>query len=111
MPTDDIAGRAGHLEVATTGDVAERMRPIPEVKALRPDGEPCGRGTVGLFQSRPVAAGEIKLVGKESNRLEDRFTGLLTIDDPCPLGAPRPGGSLWCGSLRPPLGVCAMLIG
>ena len=30
---------------------------------------------------RPVTAGEIKLVGKESNRLEDRFTGLLTIDE------------------------------
>ncbi len=26
-------------------------------------------------------AGEIKLIGKESNRPEDRFTGLLTIDE------------------------------
>ena len=26
-------------------------------------------------------AGEIKLIGKESNRLEDRLTGLLTIDE------------------------------
>jgi hypothetical protein len=28
-----------------------------------------------------VTAGEIKLIGKESNRLEDRFTGPLTIDE------------------------------
>jgi hypothetical protein len=28
-----------------------------------------------------VVAGEIKLIGKESNRLEDRFTGLLTVDE------------------------------
>jgi hypothetical protein len=28
-----------------------------------------------------VTAGEIKLIGKESNRLEDRFTGLLTVDE------------------------------
>jgi hypothetical protein len=26
-------------------------------------------------------AGEIKLIGKESNRLEDRFTSLLTVDE------------------------------
>ncbi len=36
---------------------------------------------MGLPQRRPVIAGEIKLIGKESNRLEDRFTGLLTIDE------------------------------
>ncbi len=34
-----------------------------------------------LLQRRPVTAGEIKLIGKESNRLEDRFTGLLTVDE------------------------------
>jgi hypothetical protein len=28
-----------------------------------------------------VTAGEIKLTGKESNRLEDWFTGLLTVDE------------------------------
>jgi hypothetical protein len=44
-------------------------------------GKPCRRGTVGLLQGRPVTAGEIKLIGKESNRIEDRFTGLLTIDE------------------------------
>ena len=40
-----------------------------------------GRRDVGVLQRRPVIAGEIKLIGKESNRLEDRFTGLLTIDE------------------------------
>ena len=38
-------------------------------------------GAVGLLQQRPVTAGEIKLIGKESNRLEDGFTGLLTVDE------------------------------
>ena len=65
----------------TYGDVAEKYAAHPEAKALGPDGEPCRRGTVGLLQRRPVIAGEIKLIGKESNRLEDRFTGLLTIDE------------------------------
>ena len=36
---------------------------------------------MGLLQRRPVTAGEIKPIGKESNRLEDWFTGLLTIDE------------------------------
>jgi hypothetical protein len=67
--------------VDTYGDIAEKYAAHPEAKALGPDGRPCGRGTVGLLQRRPVTAGEIKLIGKESNRLEDRFTGLLTIDE------------------------------
>ena len=36
---------------------------------------------MGLLQQRPVTAGEIKLIGKESNRPEDRLTGLLTVDE------------------------------
>jgi hypothetical protein len=32
-----------------------------------------GRRDVGVLQRRPVIAGEIKLIGKESNRLEGRF--------------------------------------
>jgi hypothetical protein len=67
--------------VDTYGDVAQRYAAHPEAKALGPDGKPCGRGTVGLLQLRSVTADEIKLIGKESNRLEDRFTGLLTVDE------------------------------
>jgi hypothetical protein len=76
-----IDGRPGQPKVDTYGDVAEKYAAHPEAKAFGPDGKPCGRGTVGLLQRRPVTAGEIKLIGKESNRLEDRFTGLLTIDE------------------------------
>ena len=76
-----VAGRSGQPKVDTYGDVAEKYAAHPEAKALGPDGSPCGRGNVGLLQRRPVTAGEIKPIGKESNRLEDRFTGLLTIDE------------------------------
>jgi hypothetical protein len=75
-----VAGRSGQPKVDTYGDVAEKYAAHPEVKSIGPDGKRCGRGTVGLLQRRPVVAGEIKLTGKESNRLEDRFTGLLTIE-------------------------------
>jgi hypothetical protein len=76
-----VAGRPGQPKVDTYGDVAEKYAAHPEAKALGPDGKPCERCTVGLLQRRPVIAGEIKLIGKESNRLEERFTGLLTIDE------------------------------
>jgi len=76
-----VAGRSGQPKVDTYGDIAEKYAAHPEAKALRLDGKPCGRRTVGPLQRRPVIAGEIKLIGKESNRLEDRFTGLLTIDE------------------------------
>jgi hypothetical protein len=76
-----IAGRSGQPKVDTYGDVAEKYAAHPEAKSLGPDGRRCGRGTVGLLKRRPVTAGEIKLIGKESNRLEDRYTGLLTVDE------------------------------
>jgi len=53
----------------------------PETKSLAPNGEPCGQGTVGLLQRRPVTARVIRLIGKESNRLEQRRSGELTADD------------------------------
>ncbi len=83
---DELVG--SHDQVINTHLRSDRARPLdtqyaahPEAKALGPDGKPCERGTVGLLQRRPVAAGELKLIGKESNRLEDRFTGLLTVDE------------------------------
>jgi len=62
---------------------AFRERPVDgvhEVRIREMHIAACGRD-VGMLQRRPVIAGEIKLIGKESNRLEDRFTGLLTIDE------------------------------
>jgi hypothetical protein len=76
-----VAGRSGQPKVDTYGDVAEKYAAHPEAKSLGTDGKPCGRGTMGLLQRRPATAGEIKLIGKESNRLEDRSTGLLTIGE------------------------------
>ena len=54
----------------------------PESKSLGPDGRCCGRATVGLLQRRPVTVGKIVLIGKESNRLEERSRGELTVGDP-----------------------------
>ncbi len=67
--------------VDTFADVLAKYETHPEAKSLGPDGEPCGRATVGLLRRRPVTVGTIVLIGKESNRLEERSRGELTVDD------------------------------
>jgi len=74
-------GRPGVPRVPTYGDMAARYATHPESKALGPDGEPCTRQTVGLLGRRPVAAGRIVLIGKESNRLDERAAGELSAED------------------------------
>jgi hypothetical protein len=74
-------GRPGMARVDTFADVLGKYETHPEAKSLGPDGEPCGRATVGLLQRRPVTVGKIVLIGKESNRLDERSRGELTADD------------------------------
>jgi hypothetical protein len=74
-------GRPGLARVDTFADVLTKYESHPESKALGTDGEPCGRGTVGLLRRRPVTVGTITLIGKESNRIEERSQGELTVDD------------------------------
>jgi len=40
----------------------------PEAKSLAPDGTPCGADTNGLLKRAHVIAGEIRYVGKETDR-------------------------------------------
>ncbi|MGO8870618.1 MAG: hypothetical protein ACLQPH_04315, partial [Acidimicrobiales bacterium] len=74
-------GRPGMARVDTFADVLAKYATHPEDKSLGPDGKPCGRATVGLLRRRPVTVGAIALIGKESNRLEERSRGELTIND------------------------------
>jgi transposase len=74
-------GRPGLARVDTFADVLAKYESHPESKSLGPDGEPCGRGTIGLLQRRPVTVGAITLIGKESNRIEERSRGELTVED------------------------------
>ena len=74
-------GRPGLARVDTFRDVLATYGSHPEFKSLAPDGTPCGPQSVGLLRRRPVEAGVIRLIGKESNRLEERRSGELTADD------------------------------
>lgn len=74
-------GRPGQPRVDTYGDIAARYLTHPESKAIGSDGVPCTRQTVGVLGRRPVTAGAIVLIGKESNRLDERASGELSADD------------------------------
>ena len=74
-------GRPGMARVDTFRDVLAKYESHPEAKSLGPDGLPCDRAAVGLLQRRPVTVGKITLIGKESNRLEEREAGELTRED------------------------------
>lgn len=74
-------GRPGAARVDTFEDVVAKYESHPEAKALGPDGDPCGRMTVGLSSRRPVTVGRIVLIGKEANRLEARTSGELSVND------------------------------
>jgi len=74
-------GRPGRARIDTFADVLAKYETHPESKSLGPDGEPCGRSTVGLLGRRSVTVGKIVLIGKESNRLDERSRGELTVGD------------------------------
>lgn len=67
--------------VDTFADVLAKYETHPEAKSLGLDGRVCNGATTGLLQRRPVTVGTIRLIGKESNRLEERETGELTWED------------------------------
>jgi hypothetical protein len=74
-------GRPRMARIDTFAEVVGRYETHPESKSMGSDGLPCCRSTVGLLQRRPVTAGRMILIGKESNRLEERATGELSVDD------------------------------
>lgn len=48
--------------------LVEQYHQHPESKSLAPDGTPCGPETKGLLRRAHVVAGEIRYVGKETDR-------------------------------------------
>jgi len=72
----------GEVIVKTYRDVLDDYRTHPEAKSLGPGGKPCDRVTVGLLYRRPVNPASLHYIGKESNKIEEALTGLVTdLDD------------------------------
>ncbi|MGZ4804660.1 MAG: hypothetical protein ACXV9P_18820, partial [Acidimicrobiia bacterium] len=68
----------GEVIVKTYRDVLDDYRTHPEAKSHGPDGKPCNRATVGLLSRRPVKAAQLRYIGKESNKIEEALSGLVT---------------------------------
>ena len=71
--------QAGKTIARTLGDILNTYPAHPEHKSLDPDGTPATARSRGKLRRRPVAGLPVmtRLVGKESNRLDDRQTGAL----------------------------------
>jgi len=67
----------GPVVVQTYADVIGRYESHPEPKCAGADGKPCTHTTVGLLQRRHIRIGQIKTIGKESNKLEEQIAGLI----------------------------------
>lgn len=80
ITTDRNAPPAAHLAgVQSYADVLHQYRMHPEHKFNGPDGQPCGRNTAGVLRRRPVhLVGAARLIGKETNRLDEVQAGLIT---------------------------------
>lgn len=70
-------GEADDVRVQTMRDVLGDHRIHPEAKSLGPDGEVCGRSTVGMLSRRPVNVTSIHHIGEEANRLEEVQAGVI----------------------------------
>ena len=81
ISTSGTFGGTKAVRVQTYADVLARYGVHPESKSLGPDGLECGRRTVGLLQRRPVTTGQPRLIGKESNQLEEQTAGLVSNAD------------------------------
>ncbi len=81
ITTNGFAASEGVARVKTYADVLAEYRVHSEPKSVGPDGQPCGRATIGLLRRRPVTATHVVYIGKESNRLEEVEAGVLHHPD------------------------------
>ncbi len=64
--------------VQSYADVLEAYESHPEAKCADARGEPCSEQTCGLLSRRHIAIGNVHLIGKESNKLEEVEEGAVS---------------------------------
>jgi len=89
------------VRVKTFADVVEEFAVHAEPKSAGGDGHACVRTTRGLLQRRHIRAGQIVLVGKESNRLEEVRKGLVHDWDEIVTEFDDPADDWWEKVFRP----------
>jgi hypothetical protein len=101
ITTAGAHGGHGIARVKTFADVLSEHAYHPESKCADADGEPCGKGTVGLLQRRHIQLGRIVYIGKESNRLEDVEAGMIDDEDSVYTEYPDPRRDEWTTKFQP----------
>jgi hypothetical protein len=87
--------------VKTYRDVVEEYAYHPEIKCADAQGQPCGKQTRGLLQRRHLRIGDLMMIGKESNSLEEVEAGMVHDEDNVYTSYPDPKRSEWATKILP----------
>jgi hypothetical protein len=98
--TGDHGSRTS-ARVKTYRDVVEEYAYHPEIKCADAQGQPCGKQTRGLLQRRQVRIGDITMIGKESNSLEEVEAGMVHDEENVYATYPDPNRSEWAIRILP----------
>jgi hypothetical protein len=100
----DGTARPGIVRVRIYRDVLAAYLGHPESKSLGPNGEPVTRQTAGLLRRRGVdAIPPTVYIGKEANKLDERFNGLATGPEEYLAQYVDPEHTLWTELVLPVL--------
>jgi hypothetical protein len=80
----------------------------PELKCDGPNGQPCGKRTVGLLRLRDVVIESVAFIGKESNRLEEVEEHMLSGAEQVYTEYPDPARDKWTMKILPVLWMMPM---
>lgn len=89
--------------VKTYGEILREYEFHAESKCADGNGKPSGKQTVGLLQRRHIRIDQLRLIGKESNYLEDVESGLIHSAQEVYTEYPDPRRDEWETKIRPAL--------
>ena len=89
--------------MASDRPVAAIESPVHAGRSLAPDGSPSGPNTPGLLQRAHIASGEIRYIGKESNRFEEIEAGIIHSGQNIYTEYPDPRRNEWETKVSPAL--------
>jgi len=92
ITTEGFHGSRGVARVKTYGEVFREYEFHPGAKSADAKGKPSGKQTFGLLRRRHVRIERIIYIGKESNRLEEIYAGLIHSPKASIPNIPTPDG-------------------
>jgi hypothetical protein len=103
ITTEGFHGSRGVARVKTYGEVFREYEFHPGAKSADAKGKPSGKQTFGLLRRRHVRIERIIYIGKESNRLEEIYAGLIHSPESVYTEYPDPRREEWQKNILPVL--------